>query len=190
MRILHRPNSPELKFIAYNLYPLPPFLKPCELVETIYTRYLNKSHAPIINPLKKSIHIELYNEKWFDKPLKTSIPPFLYKHNTMKSSIESIFPFPSVVELHSDTNTCPPKPLVEAVNDTLSTPPSPLKMDSFIQYIPEVNIKPRRFLIQVNHIKTTILKMDSSHAGDYHVTFLSRHLDDNHLCDDLARWWS
>ena len=26
--------------------------------------------------------------------------------------------------------------------------------------------------------------------GDYHVTFLSRHLHINHLCDDIARWWS
>ena len=26
-------------------------------------------------------------------------------------------------------------------------------------------------------------------TGDYHVTFLSRHPSDNHLCDDNARWW-
>ena len=26
-------------------------------------------------------------------------------------------------------------------------------------------------------------------TGDYHVTFLSRHPDDSHLCDDVARWW-
>ena len=32
--------------------------------------------------------------------------------------------------------------------------------------------------------------MNPSHTGDYHVTFLSRHLDDNHLCDDVDRWWS
>ena len=31
--------------------------------------------------------------------------------------------------------------------------------------------------------------MDPSNTGDYHVTFLSRHPDDNHLCDDAARWW-
>ena len=31
--------------------------------------------------------------------------------------------------------------------------------------------------------------MDPSTTGDYHVTFLSRHPDDNHLCDDVARWW-
>ena len=31
--------------------------------------------------------------------------------------------------------------------------------------------------------------MDPSTTGDYHVTFLSRHPGDNHLCDDVARWW-
>ena len=32
--------------------------------------------------------------------------------------------------------------------------------------------------------------MDSLRTGDYHVTFLSRHLADKNLCDDAANWWS
>ena len=43
VRKLHRPDSPELKFMAYDLYPLPPSLKPCESIETIDKRYLNLS---------------------------------------------------------------------------------------------------------------------------------------------------
>ena len=42
--------------MAYNLYPLLPSLKPCEPcepVDTIDTQYLNQSHIPLINPLKK-----------------------------------------------------------------------------------------------------------------------------------------
>ena len=31
--------------------------------------------------------------------------------------------------------------------------------------------------------------MIPSTTGGHHVTFLSRHPDDNHLCDDVARWW-
>ena len=31
--------------------------------------------------------------------------------------------------------------------------------------------------------------MYPSTTGYYHVTFLSRHPDDNHLCDDVSRWW-
>ena len=109
---LHRPDSLELKCMAYDLYPLPPSLKPCEPVDTTNTRYLNQSHSLFTNPLKKLLDIELYNEKWFDKPLKTSIPPFLYKHRALKLSTESLSPFPSVVELHNGANTCPPLILV------------------------------------------------------------------------------
>ena len=32
--------------------------------------------------------------------------------------------------------------------------------------------------------------MNPSTTGDYHVTCLSRHPDDNHLCDDVACWWT
>ena len=31
--------------------------------------------------------------------------------------------------------------------------------------------------------------MEPENTGDYHVTFLARHPDDKHLCDDKARWW-
>ena len=94
--------------MAYDLYPLPPSLKPCEPVDTINIRYLNQSHTPITNLLKKDLHIELYNEQWFDTPLHTSIPPFCYHHRTLDVSTKSVSPFPAVVELHNDTNTCPP----------------------------------------------------------------------------------
>ena len=63
VRKLHRSDSPELKFMAYDLYPLPQSLKPCETIDSIDTRYINQSHTPIANPLKKALHIELYNEK-------------------------------------------------------------------------------------------------------------------------------
>ena len=80
--------------MVYNLYPLLPSLKPCENVGTTDTCYLN---PPIINPLKIALYIELYNEKRFDKPLKISIPPFIYKHDTLKLSIESMYPFNQVL---------------------------------------------------------------------------------------------
>ena len=124
MRILHKPDSPELKFMVYDLYPLPQSLTPCEPVDTIDTQYLNHSHTPITSPLKKALHIELYNENWFDKPLKTYIPPFLYEYRTLKVSTESVSSFLSVVELYNNTNTCPPPLLVEGVDDNLTSPPS------------------------------------------------------------------
>ena len=162
------------------------------------TRYLSQSHAPLINPLNEALYIELYNDKWFDKPLKTSNPPFTYKYDILKLSDKSVSPFPSVVELHDKTSTLTPQSLCGKLDYNTSQPPSPLTLHTslankyslfFIQYIPEGTIKPRWFLIQVNHIETNILKMGSLRTGDYHVIFLSKHPADKHLCDDKARWW-
>ena len=154
--------------MAYDLYPLLPSLKPCEPVDTTDTRYLNQSYTSVANPLKKALHIELYNEKWFNTPLQTSIPPFRYHHRTLDVSTKSVSPFSTVADLHNDTNTIPPSPLVEVINDTLSSPPSPLPLHVsldktgclfFIRYLPEDTVKLRWFLVQVNHIETSILKM-------------------------------
>ena len=70
---LHKPDSPELNFMAYDLYPLLPSPKPCEPIDTTDTRYLNHFHVPLTNSLKKALRIELYNNKCFNKPLPTSI---------------------------------------------------------------------------------------------------------------------
>ena len=153
---LHRPDSSKLKFIPYNFYPLPPSLKPCDSVDTIDTRYLNQTHVPLINLLKKALHIKLYNEKWFDKLLETSIPPFTYKYDTLELLDESVYPFLSVVDLHDETNTLIPQPLYENVDDDISLIPFPLTLHNslentdclfFIQYTPEDTIKPWWYLI-------------------------------------------
>ena len=179
------------------MYPLLPSLKPCKPVDAIDTRYLSQSHAPLANLLKKALHIELYNEKWFNTPLPTSIPPFTHIHDTLRMPILSLPYFPSVTELHNETHTCPPKPLFEKVDNTFSNPLSPLvlhkslaKIDFlfFIQYIPEDTIKPCWFIVQVNHHETEILKMESIRIWYYHITILSRHPADKNLCDDVARW--
>ena len=66
------------------------------------------------------------------------------------------------------------------INDTLYSPLSPLILHAslenidclfFIHYLPADTIKPRWFLVQVNHLETTLLKMNPSTTGDYHVTF-------------------
>ena len=31
--------------------------------------------------------------------------------------------------------------------------------------------------------------MNSKSTGDCHITFISRHPNENNLCDDKARWW-
>ena len=125
---LNRPDSPEQKFIAYDLYSLPLSLKRCEPVDAIDTRYLNQSHEPLTNILKKTLHIELYNEKWFNKPLPTSIPPFNYQRDTIKILTAFLPPFQSVIELHEETHTYSLQSLFEKEDDTCSNNLSPLAL--------------------------------------------------------------
>ena len=41
VRKLNKPNSPELKFMAHDLYCLPLSLKPCQPIDSTDVRYLN-----------------------------------------------------------------------------------------------------------------------------------------------------
>ena len=41
------------------MYSFPSSLKSYEPVDTTYTRYLDQSHAPLANTLKKALYIEL-----------------------------------------------------------------------------------------------------------------------------------
>ena len=88
-------DSPELKFMANYLYPPPPSLKPCDPINSTDTHYLNQTHAPLVNPLNKFLYIELYNEKWFSKPVPTKYSSFTYNHNTLKfpEKISTTFSF-------------------------------------------------------------------------------------------------
>ena len=89
-----------------------------------------------------------------------------------------------------------PKLLLASDDYSLTFPPSPLTLynsftDSdclfFIQYLPESTIKSCWFLVQINHIETAFLNMDSKSTGNYHITFISRNPNDSDLCDDKAR---
>ena len=53
----------------------------------------------------------------------------------------------------------------------------------FIQYNPEDTLKPCWFLVKITINEYCKLDMEPPTTGDYHVTFLSRHLSNNHLCD-------
>ena len=62
VRKLFKSDSPELKFMAIDFYPLLSSLKPCEPLDSSDIRYLNHSYSPIVNPLSKPLNIELYND--------------------------------------------------------------------------------------------------------------------------------
>ena len=117
---IDKSDSLELIFMAYDLYPLSPSLKPCEPIDTIDTRYLTQTYVVLVNPLKNVLRIELYNEKWFNRLLPPSAPPFTYKHTTLKIPNEQVTHFPSLVKFHKDTNTSPPKLLLQNADHVIS----------------------------------------------------------------------
>ena len=130
--------------------------------------------------------------------IPTKDSSFTYTHDTLKFPEKSLLSFPSMLELHDETNTCSPNLLLATDDYSLPSPPSPLTLHNFltdsdclffIQYLPENAVKSCWFLIQINHIETELLNMDSKSTGDYHVTFISRHPNDNDLCDETVRWW-
>ena len=51
------PNSATYKYKNTELYLLPPALFLSQLLDIIDQRYLNSTHAPIVNPIKISIKI-------------------------------------------------------------------------------------------------------------------------------------
>ena len=63
VRKLIKPDSFELKFVAYDFYPLALSLKPYTPINATDSRYLNQNHALLVNPLNNALHNELYNEK-------------------------------------------------------------------------------------------------------------------------------
>ena len=152
---LYKPDSPERKKYDIRLVPsLPLSLKPCEPVDTTNMQYLSQLYGPLADPLKKSLRIELYNQKWSNKPLPMHIPPFTYTHDTLRMPTISLTSFISVTELHNETHTCPPQPLFEKVNNNFLNPLSLLS--------PYINI----FLQQIAPSSCNIsLKMLSSFAG-------------------------
>ena len=179
--------------MSEDLNILPPSLKLCEPVDSSDIHYLNQSHTPIVNPLKKALNIELHIEEWFSKPPATSPLPFLYDHATFSFPSETTSPFPTLVKLHEDTHTFALTPLLDDSTDIDSSPPLPsslhriiLRSDGLIliQYTPEDTLKSRWFLVQINHDEILALQMKPETTGDYLVNFLSRH-----LCDNNTRWW-
>ena len=100
------------------------------------------------------------------------------------------------MELYKDTYTSPPNPLLEDTNHVVSHPSSPLALYNslvntyclfLIQYTSKNTLKPRWLLVQVTNEETATLQMNSLYTGYYHVKFLSRYPDNNHLCDAIAR---
>ena len=89
-------------------------------------------------------------------------------------------------------------PLVDKSGTDILSPPSPIVLSKslstsdglfLIHYTSEDTFKQRWFLVQVNHVETTILNIHPDTTCDYYVKFLAKYPDDKNLCDDKTRWW-
>ena len=127
---------------------LPSSLKLCESTDSLDTLYLNQSHSPIINPLKKLLNIKLYNENGSDHHQKY-FPPFKHDFDWLfpPSTVPTPFPTLSRGKKYSPSKTTYRK--VEI--DTCSLPilaalcHSLLNYDDlfFIKYTPEDTLRSR-----------------------------------------------
>ena len=63
------------KFLAQDMYALPPKILPCNPIDLPNLRYLNTNYSPVKHPFKTSFDIESYNSMWFDQQPSYTMPP-------------------------------------------------------------------------------------------------------------------
>jgi hypothetical protein len=89
---LHKPTASPLSYPGHMLSPVPPGILPCNPVDSPDFRYLNHGHALLPNSLQRHLHIEQYNEIWFNEDLKpTDCPSY---------PARTIQPFPQLIVNH------------------------------------------------------------------------------------------
>jgi len=103
-------NTAKRKYENTKLFVLPPSLF---LLDTINQRYLNSKFTPVVNPLKRSMKIELYNDKYLREKGKNT--PTYSKINDKSSSLVghiAFHPHPDISysltrEMYRESNTTP-----------------------------------------------------------------------------------
>jgi hypothetical protein len=199
VRRYNEPNSATRKYKATELYLLPPTIFPAEPLDTMDQRFYNYEHAPIVSPLKKALDIELYNEHHFSKPLKFEQASRDAPSTDLdKESFIAHNVYPSVKELHEETNTALPTiedtpSSVPAVSTTARNLHELLTQSNqtllFIQYTPNETLRPRWYLVNVDIAATTELNPNFSTNHRYFCSFLAKHNADRNKSDECSRWW-
>ena len=190
--------SPEVKYMAKDLYVLPSKALPCEPVDGTDSRYINLSRHLISNPLKNILNISLYNDTFYSSTLSTL--PLKVDYSTKALVLHEnsgIYDYPSMKVLHSDTGTSPTtSSSILSPSDTVTCfTPSELHghIQSygwlfFIQYVPDNAIRSRWYLVQVLPVTEPSHDDSSLNTGVYRISFLAHHPADQFLPDDLVRW--
>ena len=195
-----QPDAPLLKYPTQALSPLPPALLPCTPIDTPDFRYLNHSHAPLIDPLRNPFQIQMYNNMWFPSSLPTDHPPlFKFRDIPDTDAADSAAPLPfprptasipAAAAIPIRASDEPPLPTTPLTGDALSTAIS-LSSDRlfFISYRPAGTLRPRWYLVQVDLPQSLSASPHCASDGRYYCHFFGTHPDDTSLPDPSRRWW-
>ena len=74
-------NGDTKKFMAEDLYMLPPAMFPYVHTDNPDLRYLNSDFAPLYHPFTKEFNIESYNTYWFNDEPDSATPKLMHKAN-------------------------------------------------------------------------------------------------------------
>ena len=126
---LHKPDSPELNFMAHDLYTFPPFsLKSCEPLDTTDTLYLNQSHDPLANPLKKLYILNYTMINSLRNHLQPLFHLFLITMILLSCQLKSFLLFHQWLNFMKKITLVPPHRLFKKLDDPFSNPLSPLAL--------------------------------------------------------------
>lgn len=113
MHPFNKSDSVIIKFMAQDLYILPPQILPCDDIDLPDFRYLNSDFAHIKHPLKDTFNIESYNSMWLDDTMQTRKP-------NLKEICNKVSPIvPPIVSLIIDLHP------VDKPTPVISTSPPP-----------------------------------------------------------------
>ena len=190
-----KPNSPLSKFMAEDLYLLPPQILPGEYIDTTDMRYMNFEFAPQNHPFTKTFDVEGYNTAWYDD-IPPSRPPELLDDSLMPDIDEATATPLSATTDETHINEENP----EEDNTEIDIAPGGTNVGEnnlhqaieksedkllFIQYTPANTLRPRWYLVQV------VLEQSDNAVTDgmYFCTFFQKHTKDTQKPDNAARWW-
>ena len=162
------------------------------------TKFLNYSNAPIVSPLRKSLNIQLYNDRFSKLHLPSLLQPSrdLPSNPIDKKYIQSHTPltnmFPTIKELFHAKKylTCPMEefPFSPDGLNHLQIQESKHKL-LFIKFTLVSTLIPPCYLIQFYLYITLALNPATPPNVMYYYFFLAKHPNEIHKSDEYSQWW-
>ena len=128
-----KPEGALRKFLAYDIYALPPQILPCADIDLSDFRYLYTDFAPVKHPFKDLFNTESYNSMWLDHKSVVSEPDLhqvcgktMFKDSTNVDTPDNI---PPVNKSDSPVNTELRSPSLDITPESCPVIPHPDLID-------------------------------------------------------------